>query len=388
MAKKKTDEPAPQVPTALRERYATMLEVIQGRITVSEGARRLGMSRNHFQTLMHRALGSLLAGITPREPGRPGKPVREAELERENDRLRRELERLRGRNAMIDRLLGVASGVIRGRVRASRTRKASGEGGSSEGDDSDPGMEIVMRVEAERELRKAGLPVALSCAVVGASPATVRRWRRRSLGPAAPRGDAARLGPELRAAVEALVRALKGLIGADAIRRAVPGVSRRQAAAVKHATLAAMERERKAGLDRVVVTTPGIVRGFDAMQVAAEEGDRYALIAGDAACPTAPLPPRSNATTDGAWPRSSNGTSPSTERRSSSARTARGATRSPRCSTSCASTASCSCRGRRAIPATTVSSSGRTGNTVPGSRWRAASRPPTSIACARRCSWR
>lgn len=62
MAKKKTYEPAPQVPSALRERYATMLEVIQGRITVSDGARRLGMSRNHFQTLMHRAWGACSRG--------------------------------------------------------------------------------------------------------------------------------------------------------------------------------------------------------------------------------------------------------------------------------------------------------------------------------------
>lgn len=283
---KKTYEPAPEVPEELRERYTTMLEVIQGRITVSEGARRLGMSRNHFQTLMHRGLKSLVAGITPGEPGRPGKPAREAELERENEKLRRENERLRGRAEMIDRLLGVASGVIQGRVRSTRTRKAKTEGGGGEGDEPDPAQEIVMRVEAERELRAAGLPVALSCAVVGASPATMRRWRRRSLGPVErPAGDAGRLRADVRAAVEALVRALKGLIGADAIRRAVPGVSRRQAAAVKHETLAAMERERKADLDRVVVTTPGIVRGFDAMHVATEEGDRYALVAGDAAVP-------------------------------------------------------------------------------------------------------
>src|SRR5512138_3499791 len=98
---KKTYEPAPEVPPELRERYATMLEVLQGRITVSEGARRLGMSRNHFQTLMHRGLKGLLAGVTPGEPGRPGKPAREAELEAEAEKLRRENERLKGRTEMI-----------------------------------------------------------------------------------------------------------------------------------------------------------------------------------------------------------------------------------------------------------------------------------------------
>jgi transposase-like protein len=283
---KKTYEPAPEAPPELRDRYATMLEVIQGRITVSEGARRLGMSRNHFQTLMHRGLKGLLSGITPGEPGRPGKPQRESELEQENEKLRRENERLKGRTEMIDRLLGVASGVIQGRVRASRTRKASKEGGGNDGDDPDPGQEIVMRVEAERELRKAGLPPALSCAVVGASPATLRRWRRRTApGGAASSADERTTVPELADAVAALVRALKGLIGAEALSLAVPGISRRQAAAVKRETLAAMERERKADAERVVVSTPGVVRGFDAMHVPTGEGDRYALVAADAAVP-------------------------------------------------------------------------------------------------------
>jgi transposase InsO family protein len=46
-----------------------------------------------------------------------------------------------------------------------------------------------------------------------------------------------------------------------------------------------MERERKAAAERVVVTTPGVVRGFDAMHLPVEEGDRYALVAADAAVP-------------------------------------------------------------------------------------------------------
>lgn len=283
---KKTYEPAPEVPAELRERYATMLEVIQGRITVSEGARRLGMSRNHFQTLMHRGLKGLLGGIAPGEPGRPGKPTREAELERENEKLHRENERLRGRTEMIDRLLGVASGVIQGRVRSTRTRKVKTEGGSGEGEDPEPGLEVVMRVEAERELRAAGLPAALSCAVVGASPATLRRWRRRAASDVRTQTAAASsVAAELTEAVAALVRALRGLIGADALRVAVPGISRRQAAAVKRATVAAMERERKAAAEHVVVTAPGVVRGFDAMHVPVIEGDRYALVAADAAVP-------------------------------------------------------------------------------------------------------
>jgi hypothetical protein len=145
-----------------------------------------------------------------------------------------------------------------------------------------------MRVEAERELRAAGLPPALSCAVVGASPATLRRWRARARGATVP-GSASvggRLAAELREQVAALVRALGGLIGAEALRHAVPGVSRRQAAAVKRDTLAAMERERKREAERVIVAAPGVVRGFDAMMhVPVAEGERFALVAADAAVP-------------------------------------------------------------------------------------------------------
>jgi transposase-like protein len=281
---KKDYEPVPEVPLELRQRYETMLQVLAGAISVSEGARRLGLSRNRFQTLLHRGMKGMLTGLEPGEPGRPGKPAREAELEGKVEKLERENERLRGRAEMIDRLLGVASGVIRGRVRASRPRKATGEEGS--GDDDPDGRELEMKVEAERELRAAGLPAILACAILGASLATLRRWRRRlTLGAQAATSQSPSLAADLREQAAALVRALRGLVGAEAIRQAVPGVSRRQAAAVKQETLAAMERERKAAAERVVITTPGVVRGFDAMHLPTDEGERYALVAADAAVP-------------------------------------------------------------------------------------------------------
>jgi hypothetical protein len=143
-----------------------------------------------------------------------------------------------------------------------------------------------MKVEAERELRAAGLPAILACAILGASLATLRRWRRRlTLGAQAATSQSPSLAADLREQAAALVRALRGLVGAEAIRQAVPGVSRRQAAAVKQETLAAMERERKAAAERVVITTPGVVRGFDAMHLPTDEGERYALVAADAAVP-------------------------------------------------------------------------------------------------------
>jgi transposase InsO family protein len=59
-------------------------------------------------------------------------------------------------------------------------------------------------------------------------------------------------------------------------------VSRRAAAALKRDELAAMERERRAACSRVEVTSPGVVRGFDAMHVTTASGRRFALVAADA----------------------------------------------------------------------------------------------------------
>ena len=46
-----------------------MMAVISGELTVSEGARRLGLSRNHFQTLLHRGLGALIDGDFSQDRG-------------------------------------------------------------------------------------------------------------------------------------------------------------------------------------------------------------------------------------------------------------------------------------------------------------------------------
>lgn len=281
---RKNYEPAPDVPRELRERYATMLAVMAGEITVSEGARRLGLSRNHFQTLMHRGLKGLLEGLEPGRPGRPGKPVQEAELERKVKRLEEENRRLRHRTETIDRLLDVASGMIRGRTRAPRARTIRPTGGGDEGEDPDL-RELTVRLGAVSKMREAGLPGRIAAAIVGSSVATLRRWRRR-VTEHQPRQQRAPPVPEhLRAPTEKLVRDLRGMIGAEALRHGVPGISRRQAATVKRDTLIQMERERVAQAARVDVTVPGVVRGFDAMHVATTAGVRYPLIAGDGTVP-------------------------------------------------------------------------------------------------------
>jgi transposase InsO family protein len=90
---------------------------------------------------------------------------------------------------------------------------------------------------------------------------------------------------EAASCVRALVHETHGLIGADALRHAVPGVSRRQAAALKRDVLTAMERVRIEHSDCVLVRQPGVVRGFDAMYIATTGGWRFLLVAADGATP-------------------------------------------------------------------------------------------------------
>jgi hypothetical protein len=113
---KKTYTAMPAVPPELAPRYEVMLAVMSGSLTVSEGARRLGLSRNHFQSLLHRALGSLIEELGPKAGGRPPMPPRERQLEEESGRLRLENERLQRRVETAERILGLASGMLRGRM--------------------------------------------------------------------------------------------------------------------------------------------------------------------------------------------------------------------------------------------------------------------------------
>lgn len=113
---KKTYTALPVVPPALAERYETVTAVMAGTLTVSEGARRLGLSRNHFQSLLHRALGSVIQELGLKAGGRPPTPPRERQLEMETGRLRLENERLLRRVETTERILGLASGMLRGQM--------------------------------------------------------------------------------------------------------------------------------------------------------------------------------------------------------------------------------------------------------------------------------
>src|SRR5262245_48020994 len=119
-------------------------------------------------------------------------------------------------------------------------------------------------VEVGLELK----PVAWT---LGFHRSSLWRWRRRAMrrealvrkrGPHHRSSDSA-----AHSAATQLVRELKGLVGVESLRHSVPTLTRREAAQIKHGTCTAMERERQAATDRVEISTPGCMRGFDAMQL-------------------------------------------------------------------------------------------------------------------------
>lgn len=127
--RKESYTPAPRLEPAIAERLALILEVVSGNTTVSDAARTLGLSRNQFQALMHRALEGLAQSLAPKPAGRPAKSSEEAALLEEIERLRQENARLQDRAGTTERLLQAASGILQGRIRPirqSRTRKPAG----------------------------------------------------------------------------------------------------------------------------------------------------------------------------------------------------------------------------------------------------------------------
>lgn len=288
-AHKPSYTPQPQVPAELMPRMAAIVEVLAGLTSVSEAARSLELSRNHFQTILHRAVLGLVQAITPKAGGRPASPPQLTSLQAQLARLQRENTRLHKRVDSTDRLLEVASGLLHGRIRPTGRQRRSRKSPAQSGDrreDSDPEARRQYVLEAVDQMRRLGLSATLAANIAGRDASTLRRWRApRAQSPARQRRARRPLSTLAATRAEALVRRLHGLIGAEALRHCVGGLSRRAAACVKALTLTTMERERKATLVRVTITCPGVLRSLDAMQVRCLEGPCFALIAADGAVP-------------------------------------------------------------------------------------------------------
>jgi hypothetical protein len=214
----------------------------------------------------------MIAELTPKPAGRPAKPEQIAKLEAENQQLREELEGLKARSAMIERMMTMVGGIASGRTPIPRSR-----GKKTKSEDPEP-VPLQPLVTAMREQ---DLPTKLCSEVLGVSISTVRRL-------ATPRpGNARRRRPldERRAGrVCEIVRATHGLAGASGLAKQT-GLSRRQCAAIKRREVREMELERKARCASVRIAAPGIVRGFDAMHVTCVDAVAYLLVAADGAVP-------------------------------------------------------------------------------------------------------
>jgi hypothetical protein len=288
--RKPTYTPAPRVAPESTERLAAVLEVLSGQRTVAEAARALGLSRNHFQTILHRGLASLAQAISAHPGGRPGKPPQLASLEAELRALRRQNAHLLEQVGTTERLLAAASGLLQGRIRPTRRQPRAKKSTGSREPESEPDPEaerphMLGRVEAMRRL---GLSAASAATIAGVHESTLRRWRvraRRGEPLAHPRGVRGLPGEAPARQAAEIVRALKGLVGAESLRHSVAGLSRREAARLKAQTLTQMERERKAELTRVRVSRADVIRGMDGMFFHGADGSVHALIVADAAVP-------------------------------------------------------------------------------------------------------
>jgi hypothetical protein len=135
-----------------------------------------------------------------------------------------------------------------------------------------------------------GLTLGWAALAIGVHASTALRWKRReALGAALSR----RRGPRSRslsiaACTEAsrLVQDTHGLIGTEALRHRVPGLTRSLAAEIKRDTRRVLERERRHNTERVTVAVPGLLRGFDSMELCGQGlPRRHALIAADGCVP-------------------------------------------------------------------------------------------------------
>lgn len=276
----------PAVPPEIVPRLTAVLAVLGGIKTVSRAAADLGLSRNRFQSLMHRSIEALVTALAVQPAGRPAKPARERALQAEVARLTRENTTLRQRLDLNARLMEVMGGVLQGRIRASgrqRRRRSPAGARRDGGEESEPDARRRRALLRAEHLRMLRLPAAAAARLAGVGASTLRRWRARGLPARRTRRQPLAVG--VRDAAEIRVRALHGQIGAAALGHAVAGLSRRAAAAVKAEVVSALERERKAALTRVTVMVPGVMRGIDAMHQPRERAARYALIAADGAIP-------------------------------------------------------------------------------------------------------
>jgi len=90
--------PLPEKETKARERAQVILDVRSGKLTMTDGATLLNISRQRLYELEHRALSAMTDALVDGEAGRPEKPMEDpekADLKRKVSELEREVMLLR-----------------------------------------------------------------------------------------------------------------------------------------------------------------------------------------------------------------------------------------------------------------------------------------------------
>lgn len=282
-------QPQPEIPPELKQRFDVIRAVIGDRMTITRAAEELGIARVNMQTLVHRVEAAMVAALQPKTTGPLPKPSVQAELEAKVKQLTKENEKLSTQLQAADEMMMAAGEIIRSLrglpPESSRTSSPRSKRPPKQTADEDPERatkkpvlsRVLMRLRTTRDGRQARM--------LGLDGKTLRRWLARLIAGEPLRG---RRGgrrqpgpPQSETRVRELVESLRGLSGAASLARSVDGVSRRRAAEIKAEVLTSSERKRKRQCTRVVVTRPGVIRGFDAMHVS----DGLALIATDSAVP-------------------------------------------------------------------------------------------------------
>ena len=272
---------APKVPQSLMHRYQTLMLVLAGEVNKSEGARRLGLTRRHFQDLCHRLTAVIIAFLQPSKGGRPRMSDTERRLRAENRLLAKHNEKL---GSIVEKQRVQIE--VMGKAIRSRPRSHCPRGGRSDSEDNEVAQR---RVEAARQMLVRGVGMAIAALVLGVAACTLRRYLARA------RADSVlvrRRGPSASAypgvglvrKVTELLDETRGRMGAVCLGRKTGG-SRRQCARIKARVLSERERERKKCALQIRVNMPGIMRSFDQLYVRIDGAKRVLLICADACVP-------------------------------------------------------------------------------------------------------
>jgi predicted DNA-binding protein (UPF0251 family) len=119
--KKKSDYvPVPEAAPEVINRLHAVILVQTGQMSVSEAARQLGMSRNHFQSLRNKSLGSMLEALTPKRAGRPTRNQQVVKLQQEVEDLGRENKHLQSQVGAMEKIIDSLTEMVRENTRSTK----------------------------------------------------------------------------------------------------------------------------------------------------------------------------------------------------------------------------------------------------------------------------